>query len=178
MLFIALALGFNGHAQTKPIETSEEWKNFDKLADYLSRGSGKWVGENPNYKPSNERSPKAFGLWFERPLPGLMTLTIVAYVKDTVVISSQGTFNWHPTEKKVIHSTSDRGNGYSEGITSFPNDSTLISVMKIFRPNGKIYDHKDENFVVSEDMHRNTSFGKDENGNWVEKGSWVWKREE
>ena len=49
--------------------------------------------------------------------------------------------------------------------------------MKIYRPEGDVYDHKDENFIVSADVHRNTSYAKDESGNWVERGKWVWKRE-
>lgn len=174
-VFISLFIVFNSFSQMN--ETSQEWKNFDLMADYLSKGGGKWTGENKNYNPSNPRSPKAFGLWFARPIRSLMTLTIVAYVNDTIRISSQGTFNWHPIEQKIIHSMSDRGNGYSEGITSFPNDTTFISVMKIFRPNGSSYDHKDENFIVSENVHRNTSFGKDESGNWTKKGDWVWRRD-
>ncbi len=178
LLGLALSFGLSGYSQPgRSEETIEEWKNFDILADYLTRGSGKWIGQNSQYDPANERSPQSFGLWFERPIPGLMTLKIVAYFNDTVMVSSQGTFNWHPLEKKVIHTTSDRGNGYSEGVTSFPNDSSFISVMKIYRPEGDVYDHKDENFIVSADVHRNTSYGKDERGNWVERGKWVWKRE-
>lgn len=170
--FVMFGVGVNAQS------TSQEWENFEVLAEYLSRGSGHWVGENENHDPSNERSPEAFGLWFERPLPALLTLKIVAYMKDTVLISSQGTFNWHPIKQQVIHSMSDRGNGYADGFTSFPNDSTFISVMQIYRPDGSSYDHKDENFIVDEDMHRNTSYAKDEDGNWVERGNWIWRRKQ
>ena len=147
-------------------DASNEWQHYDALAEYLSQGSGQWIGENKNHDPTNERSPMAFGLWFERPLPVLLTLKIVAYMQDTVLISSQGTFNWHPIEQRVVHSMSDRGSGYSEGITSFPNDSTFISVMQIYRPDGSTYDHKDENFIVDQNTHRNTSFSMDEDGSW------------
>ncbi len=163
-------------AQGQEIEPTREWQHFDHIANYLTRGSGKWRGEN-SQRPNNQDAPRAFGLWFERPLPALMTLTIVAYLPDTVIISSQGTFNWHPQKNHVLHVVSDRGNGYAEGTTSFPNDSTFISVMKIFRPGGQAYDHMDENFLVSEDVHRNVSFGKDSLGNWEVRSEWVWRRE-
>ncbi len=161
----------------KPIDKPTEWENFNSMADYLCTGSGKWTGVNRKHEPSNERSPKAFGLWFERSIPSLMTLKIVAYVQDTILISSQGIFAWHPIKQQVIHSTSDRGNGYSEGISAFPNDSTFISTMMVYRPGGSSYAHKDENFIVSENVHRNTSFGKDADGNWIERGNWTWTRD-
>ncbi|MCE7995236.1 MAG: hypothetical protein HEP71_24880 [Roseivirga sp.] len=153
-----------------------EMSHFDILADYLSSGTGKWTGENPNYDPNNPRSAKAFGLWFERPLKGLLTLKIVAYQKDTIIISSQGTFSWHPKKKQYVHTMTDRGNGFAEGVTEFPDDKTFISTMINYRPNGQSFDHKDENFVVDENVHRNVSYSKDTQGNWVEAGRWVWKR--
>lgn len=157
--------------------SNPEMARFDKLADYLSRGTGKWTGENPNHNPNNPRSARAFGLWFERPLKGLLTLKIVAYQKDTIVISSQGTFSWHPQKQQYVHTMTDRGNGFAEGVTEFPDDSTFISTMINYRPNGKSFAHKDENFVVDENVHRNISYSKDADGNWVESGRWVWKRD-
>jgi len=49
--------------------------------------------------------------------------------------------------------------------------------MIVYRPSGKFYDHKDENFIVNENVHRNTSFKKDKQGNWIENGSWIWTRD-
>jgi len=86
----------------------------------------------------------------------LLTIKVMAYRNNDTLISSQGSFSWHPQKKQYVHITSDRGGGYSEGVSEFPNDSTFISTMKIYRPNGKIFDHKDENFIVSENVHRNT----------------------
>ena len=154
-----------------------EQQHFNVMADYLTAGSGKWRGENPRHNPGNPRSPQAFGLWFERPMYNLLTLKIVAYRADTIIISSQGTFSWHPEKQHYIHITADRGGGHGEGVTQFPNDSTFISIMKIYRPNGKVIDHKDENFIINKDQHGNTSFKKNEQGEWVENGRWVWKRE-
>ena len=152
--------------------------HFETMATYLTDGSGKWTGENANYDPNNPRSPKAFGLWFERPLKNLLTLTIVAYRTDTTIISSQGTFAWHLKKKQFIHMMVDRGHGYSEGVTEFHDDSTFTSTMKIFRPNGKTFHHKDFNYIVHQNEHRNTSYSKDENGEWIEKGKWIWIRDD
>ena len=175
---IILLFALQNYAQENgSFEGSDEWNNFDTMADYLSAGSGKWTGVNPKHDPANERSPTAFGLWFERPMPSLMTIKIVAYMQDTIRLSSQGIFAWHPLKKQVIHTTSDFGNGYSEGISSFPSDTTFISTMMVYRRNGSSYDHKDENFIVSKDVHRNTSFGKDADGNWFQRGGWTWTRD-
>lgn len=164
-------------AQTRTESNNPQKENFERMASYLSMGSGKWTGENKKYNPSNPRSPKAFGLWFEWPMKNLLTIKIVSYQKDTTIISSQGIFSWHPIKKQFIHVTADRGNGFSEGVSEFPNDTTFISTMVVYRPNGKFFDHKDENFIVSENVHRNASFSKDEQGNWIEKGKWTWTRD-
>ncbi|MEP5611019.1 MAG: hypothetical protein ABJP45_02155 [Cyclobacteriaceae bacterium] len=178
-LFVAILLvSFSQcYCQSQNTEKSVEWVNFDVMATYLSQGTGKWTGENKNYDSTRPRSPKAFGLWFTRPLKSMMTIKIVAYVQDTVLLSSQGIFAWHPEKKQFIHVTSDLRSGFSEGYSSFPNDTTFISTMVNYRPNGKVSNHKDENFIVNENVHRNTSYGKNEKGEWTEKGNWVWTRD-
>lgn len=172
---IIITCGFSKVQTQTGNGTQKEY--FEKMANYLSMGSGEWTGENKKYNEDNPRSPKAFGLWFERPMKNLLTLKVVAYYKDSTTLSSQGLFSWHPIKKHFIHITADRGNGYSEGVSEFLNDSTFISTMIVYRPDGKFFDHKDENFIVSENVHRNTSFKKDEQGNWVENGSWTWTRD-
>lgn len=157
--------------------TESQQTHFEKMADYLTMGTGKWTGDNKNHNPDNPRSPRAFGLWFERPMQNLLTIKVVAYQNDTTVLSSQGIFSWHPGKKQFIHVTADRGDGYSEGVSEFPTDSTFISTLVVYRPNGKTFDHKDENFIVNENMHRNTSYRKDEKGIWVESGRWTWTRD-
>lgn len=146
------------------------------MANYLTDGTGKWKATNPNFDPDNPRSAAAYGLWFERPMKNFMTLTIVSYQKDTVLISSVGFFSWHPNKQQYVHVNGNRGNGYSEGISTFPNDSSFVSVMTIFRRNGTSYAHKDENFIVNENTHKNKSYKKDVNGNWIMEGEWTWIR--
>jgi hypothetical protein len=169
MLFVVLG-------QVSAQRSYPEMSHFDKVAGYLTQGSGKWKASNPNHQPGNPRSAEAFGLWFERPMRNFMTLKIVSYQKDTVRISSEGFFSWHPGKQHYVHVNGNRGNGYAEGITTFPNDSTFISTMMIFRRNGTSYEHKDENFIVDEDVHKNISYRKDEAGDWVVEGEWTWSR--
>ncbi len=156
---------------------SPEMARFDQMSDYLTRGTGKWKASNPNFNPDNPRSAEAYGLWFERPMKNFMTLTIVSYQKDTVLISSEGFFSWHPGKEQYVHVNGNRGNGYSEGVSTFPDDSSFVSVMTIYRRNGTSYEHKDENFIVEKDKHKNISYRKDADGNWVEEGEWIWIRE-
>lgn len=166
-----------GNVHTQVLPENSQKVHFDRMCNYLTLKSGKWTGENERFNPDDQNSPKAFGLWFERPLENLLTLKVVAYMLDTTIISSQGIFSWHPIEKQFIHITADRGNGYSEGISIFPSDTSFTSIMKVYRPNGNSYDHKDENFIISQDVHRNTSFKKDSLGNWIANGSWIWNRD-
>lgn len=166
-----------GQGQTPTSQDEMQKQHFDKMANYLSRDNGKWIGENQRYKPDNPRSPKTFGLWFERPMANLLTIKIVSHFEDTTMISSQGIFSWHHEKKCFIHVTADQGNGFSQGASEFPTDTTFISTMTVYRPSGKFYDHRDENFIVDENTHRNISYNKDEEGNWIEKGRWTWVRD-
>lgn len=174
IIYLSLAVPVQAQVNGK---NSGTLQHFDKMAEYLSRGSGKWRGENKHYNSTNPGSPKAYGLWFERPLKYLLTIKIVAYLSDTVRISSQGIFFWHPQKNTFVHVSTDMGNGLSEGISEFPNDSTFISTMIIYRPNGKVFAHKDQNFIVSENVHRNTSYKKNAEGQWMVSGNWIWIRD-
>ena len=101
----------------------------------------------------------------------------MAYLKDTVLLSSQSTFSWHPTKKEFLYTSSDRGDGFAEGTSEFPNDSTFVTTVRVYRSNGDSYDHRDESFIVNDSVHRNKSYGKDETGEWIEKGDWTWTRD-
>ena len=177
IIILISLLGFATNASSQTEATHDELLHFEAMATYLTKDSGKWTGINKQYDASKPNSPKAYGLWFERPLKNLLTLKIVAYIGDSTRISSEGIFSWHPVKQKFVHITADRGNGYAEGHSSFPNDSSFISTMIIYRPDGKFYHHKDENFIQDENTHSNISYTKDASGTWVEQGRWTWKRD-
>ncbi len=172
-LFLTFTIGVSMAQQNTQ---NPELMHFDNIATYLTQGSGQWKAPNNNHNPNNPRSAKAFGLWFKRPMRNLMTLKIVSYQKDTILTSSEGIFSWHPGEKQFIHVNGNRGNGYSEGITAFPSDSMFISTVRIFTARGSSYEHKDENFIVNDNIHRNVSYRKDEEGEWIAESEWTWTR--
>jgi len=92
VLVISTLLNYD-FCQAQTENNTPQKENFEKMANYLTNGSGKWTGENKQYNSDNPRSPKAFGLWFERPMKNLLSLKVVAYLKDTTRLSSQGIFS-------------------------------------------------------------------------------------
>ena len=100
----------------------------------------------------------------------LLTIKILVYKEDTVILSSQANFSWNPFKNHFVHTSISIGNMYSEGITDFPDDSTFISTMIDYWQNGKFEEHKDKNYIIDE----NVSYKKDEEGNWIESGTWRW----
>ena len=174
LLLLAATINTNGQAT---IDTSAgQYLNFQQLASYLSEGSGHWESLNPNYDEQNPRSAKSYSLVFEYPLKHLLKIRILVQLKNAEVLSAEGMFSWNPLTNSCRYVMVDRGNGYMEGVSEFPDSTTFITTTTVFRPNGQKYEHKDENFVMSKDVHRNSSYRKDREGNWILEGNFQWKR--
>lgn len=150
--------------------------DFIKMAEYLSKGSGKWYTENPNYDPGNEQSSKGYGLWFTWELNRkMLRLQIIGYRKDTLIQSTEALWSWHPGKKKITYyAITTRGSHY-EGTTEFASDDTFITLSDIFVADGRILKHKDENIMLSDEQHQTRS-SLLEDGQWKVQGSSVWDR--
>lgn len=164
-------------AQERPATISADQRAFEKMAAYLSKGSGKWIGDNLRHDPDQERSPHAFGLLFNS-VAGykLLEIKIEAYLRDEVRESARGGFVWHPGKRDVVYTTISPTGIFMEGTSWFPDDITFVTVSDIIWPDGTKSVHKDENFIVSEDVHKTISYMMDERGAWVRQGENTWKR--
>lgn len=161
-------------AQLPDFDPSDPVASFDAMGEYLTRDGGRWVAANPNYD-GTESSPSAFGLWFERDVNGLfLELRIVIHFADRTVVSSRGHWAWHPVRHELTHVMVDRGGGVSEAVTTFADTRTFVTLATRAGADGNT-EHRDENVIVSPDLHRNETFRR--NGDeWVSGGVYEWRR--
>lgn len=163
-----------GEGQVELFDSTDAVSSFQAMAEYLARDGGRWIAPNPNYNGA-ENSPTHFGLWFEQDARNhFLELKIVAHFPDQVLTSSRGHWAWHPTRGQLTHVMVDRGGGLSEGVTTYPS-ATVFVTTSIRSGVGGRSESRDENVIISDDVHRNTSFHRDEN-EWVETGVYEWTR--
>ena len=121
-------------------------------------------------------SPPAFGLWFTEELGGrVLNLRIVIHYPDRDVVSSSGRWAWNPATSQVSYRTVDRGGGLTEGVTTFPDAAVFRTVATRYSQRGPPSNHRDDNLLVSADVHRNETFEETAQG-WVSRGIYEWIR--
>ncbi|NKB89295.1 MAG: hypothetical protein GKS06_13840 [Acidobacteria bacterium] len=171
---LCTAATLSAGAQEPSFEPEDTHASFQVMAEYLARDGGRWIGDNPNHDGS-ERSPHAFGLWFERDVRGhYLELKIVAHFADRDVISSRGSWAWNPDTGGLVYRMVDRGGGLTEGVTTFPDADTFATMTTRYADNGEA-DHRDTNDIIGPDEHHNETFARD-NGEWVSGGIYIWRR--
>jgi len=100
----------------------------------------------------------------------------VAYIGDTTFVSAQGMWTLHPGKKRIVYITQSMNGTFSEGVTYFTDDKTFFTEADVFLPDGARSAHKDENIMVSDDVHKNVSYSRNEDGEWVPAGEFTWTR--
>ncbi|MEP1094848.1 MAG: hypothetical protein ABJG78_07035 [Cyclobacteriaceae bacterium] len=172
LVFYCLAfLLQNGAAQ----EFRSSKEDFQKIVNYLSNGSGKWMAPNPNYDPDNPNSAKALGLWFDKRLKGKhLHLSVVTYRGDTAHISSDAMWIWHPGEQRIKYTEVTLGGRLQEGEVYFNADDTFVNRNFQYQLNGKTVFARGENIILTEDRHKTTSYIF-ENNTWQVQGSLEWR---
>ncbi len=159
--------------QAQDFQSSKD--DFLKMARYLSNGSGKWMAPNPNYDSSNPRSSRAIGLWFDLSLnENLLKLSIATYRGDTVHLTSDALWIWHPGEQRIkYHDISMRGT-FIEGETYFTDDKTFVTRNFTYMTDGTVRFARGENYMTSEKEHFTRSLAF-EDGEWKQRASFTWK---
>ena len=169
-----------GQAQVAVPEFDEAQseQSFRDLAGYLSAEGGRWRAENPNYDEGNERSPPAFGLWFEWDSRlEVLSLEIVVHFPDRTVVSSSGGWLWHPGTNALDYTTKNRNGTLSRGTTEFSEPSIFTTVATLYGRSGKSSVHRDVNRLVSPSVHHNETFVALPDGSWHRRGVYEWHRE-
>lgn len=152
--------------------------SFQAMSEYLSADGGQWRGANPNHDPERDKSPPAFGLWFDWVHEEqILELRIVVHFEESTLISSSGHFVWHPGERRVAYRMVGRNGSLTEGTTDFTDSSTFRTIATFFRPDGQSDVHRDLNMLVSHSVHSNETFARDSTGAWQSGGVYEWHRE-
>ena len=153
-------------------------QSFREMARYLSADGGRWRADNPNYDEDNERSPPAFGLWFEWDSGiEVLSIEIVVYFPDRTVVSSSGGWLWHPGTEALDNTTKNRNGSLSRGTTEFSEPSTFTTVATLYGRSGKASVHRDVNRLTSASVHHNETFVALPDGSWHSRGVFEWHRE-
>ena len=148
--------------------------DFDQMANYLSKGSGKWMAPNPRYNDMNPKSTKALGLWFDKRLDDkLLHLSVVLYREDTAHIISDAMWFWHPVEQRITYIDMTSGGQLQLGETYFNTDEEFVNRNFQYQTNGKVVFARGVNLILSEDRHKTTSYVF-ENDDWRVQGSLEW----
>ncbi|MCB0488211.1 MAG: hypothetical protein R2820_05295 [Cyclobacteriaceae bacterium] len=173
LTIIALVLSFaNAFAQ----DLKPSFESYARLGEYLGRNGGKWVATNPNYDSTQKYSAYEFEMNFFWDTERLMLWdSVTVRFKGLDYLSWISTWRWHPGMKEVEYTSHGPEGRLISGITRITNDTTFITTDKLFQPDGQFKELKDENFIVSENTHRNISYEK-KDGKWEVQGSYVWKR--
>lgn len=151
---------------------------FRAMAQYLSAEGGRWRADNPNYDEGNERSPPAFGLWFEWDSElEVLSLEIVVYFSDRTLVSSSGQWLWHPGNEQLDYTTKNRNGSLSRGTTDFSEPSTFTTTATLYGRSGKSSVHRDVNRLVGPSVHHNETFAAQPDGSWQSQGIYEWRRE-
>ncbi len=162
-------------AQVAPFDTTDGQASFLTMSEYLTRDGGKWRAPNPQHDGS-ARSPEAFELWFDSHFSGrILQIQIVVQYADRTVVSSHGQWMWHPGAGELRYLVAHRGGAVTEGVTTFPNATTFVTLATRTGRNGVVREQRDDNVMVSPSLHRNETF-RMEAGGWTSGGVFEWSR--
>lgn len=151
---------------------------YRDLGNYLARDGGRWRAPNPNHDPENPRSASHFGLWFEWAVgEHMLELQIVAYVGDEVRSSSRSFWAWHAIDERLTYTAVDPGGGLALGDTTFPAAHVFRTETVRVGPDGSRMPHRDDNTLVSADVHTNISYSRSDTGEWTPQSEWRWERQ-
>ncbi len=144
------------------------------MAEYLSRGSGRWRAPIP----PREGGPDGLGLWFERTAGGrLLELTVAIYFGDEVRTGLRGNWFWHAGRGEIVYYEVVPNGRVRMGTSHFTDAETFVTLTDSVGPDGESTPNRGLNVLFAEDEHRTTAFALDAQGEWIEQQSLTWVRE-
>lgn len=175
--FLLIIVGVNqvSFAQTDN-QNSAAKEGFKKLVNYMTKDGGIWVTPNPKYDSTQQNSIIEIQMHLvydeERQI---IKDEVTLRFKKLDYLSWISFWAYHPSEKVITYTSYGPEGRLISGQTEFVNDSTFVTVDRLYEPDGSFKELKDENIIVSENVHRNISYEK-KNGQWESTGIYVWKR--
>ena len=148
--------------------------SFEVMAEYLSRGTGRWRAPIP----PREGGPDALGLWFERTAGGrLLELTVVIHYGSEARNGLKGYWLWHPGRKEILYHEVVPNGKVRLGTSHFVDSRTFVTLTDAVDMDGKTTPNRGVNVLTSENEHLTTAYFLDAQGDWQEQQSLVWTRE-
>ncbi|MBK7872544.1 MAG: hypothetical protein IPJ74_18620 [Saprospiraceae bacterium] len=162
-------------AQTT-IHNNTSKEDFKKLIEYMTKDGGIWITPNPKYDSTQQNSVIEIEMH-------LVYDEERQFIKDDVTLRFKkldylswiSIWAYHPGKQEITYTSYGPEGRLISGKTEFVNDSTFVTVDKLYEPDGSFKELKDENIIISENVHKNISYEK-KNGTWEEIGTYVWKR--
>ena len=94
-----------------------------------------------------------------------------------VAYGEKGYWMWHPGREEILYHEASPSGQVRMGTTHFSDANTFITLTEAVRRTGETVPNRGENIILTDDSHRTTAFGLDENGEWVEQNGLTWTRE-
>ena len=118
--------------------------------------------------------PLGFGLNYLHRKDALK-LIHVAYRGDTAHVTAESFWIWHPTRQQIHYYSINIRGDFLEGEVFFSEENIFITQTEGHLSDGKIAIHRDQNIMVSDNVHKTISAGY-KNGEWIDDTGFTWKR--
>lgn len=174
IVFILTLQALNGEAQQK--DAADEKGAFVKLATYLANNHGVWITPNKSYDSLNKYSPVAIEMnfyWDEE--RQVLWDSVSLHFKKFTYLTWISTWSWHPGKKVLVYTSHGPEGRLISGETTIENEKTFTTLEMMYAPDGELKELKDENFIETDNVHRNVSYEKKQ-GKWEQTGSYTWTR--
>jgi hypothetical protein len=148
--------------------------SFELMAEYLSRGTGRWRAP----VPARDDGPDALGLWFERTAGGrLLELTVVLDYGAEARPGLRGYWLWHPGRKEILYHEVSPSGRVRMGTAHFTDTQTFVTLTDAVGSNGRTTPNRGVNILSRENEHDTTAHALNAQGEWVEQQTLTWARE-
>lgn len=177
-LFLTIILiSCNTKTTEQTIKATTAKEPYLKLAQYLARDEGIWISKNEKYDSTQRNSVVEIQMnffWDEE--RQVLWDSVTLRFRQLDYLTWISTWTWHPQKKIIEYRSLGPEGRLISGETTIPSDTSFITIDKIFEPDGTYRELKDDNFVVSPEVHTNDSYEM-KNGEWVLQGSYQWIRQ-
>jgi hypothetical protein len=82
---------------------------------------------------------------------------------------------WHPGKTALTYVLASANGGVYEGTTEFTDVHTFTTIATLYSRESNVT-YKDDNVLVSFGTHRNVSYRRGDDGQWVAQDTFEWKR--
>ncbi len=151
---------------------------FNHQAKYLMRDGGYWETVNPEFSKEVQYSARSFRYEISEGIHNQqLKLKIKSDIKDVGwYLSWDGYYLWNPRRNEINYHSLGGDGSIARGTVLIPDMKTHINVFEIQTYEGKITHYKDVTREFNDNEMQSETYQFNENGDWVLKQKFVWKR--